>query len=56
MKGIPRSQIDLCQPKLRNTVEEKQEVQKRHHDKRAKQKVFMTEGNIWARDYRGCDK
>ena len=56
MKRIPRSRIDLCQPKLRNTVEGKQEVQKRHHDKGAKQKVFTKEANVWARDYQGCDK
>ena len=56
MKRIPRSRIDLCQPKWRSMVEGKQEVQKRNHDKHAKGKEFKTEARVWVRDYRGDDK
>ena len=43
MKRIPRSRIDLCHPNLKNTVENKQEAQKRNHDVHAKQKKFDTQ-------------
>ena len=56
MKRIPRSRIDLCHPNLKNTVENKQEAQKRNHDVHAKQKRFDAETKVWARNYWGGEQ
>ena len=41
---------------MKNTVENKQEAQKRNHDRHAKQKEFDTETKVWARNYRGSEQ
>ena len=56
IKRIPRSRIDLCHPNLMNTIENKQEIQKRNHDVHAKQKEFDTEIKVWARNYCGGEQ
>jgi len=56
MKRIPRSRIDLIRPSVTQKIQEKQEVQKKHHDKHTKVKDFSVSEAVWVRDYRGQDK
>ena len=56
MKRIPCSRIDLLRPNVAQKIREKQEVQKKHHDKHTKAKEFSVSEPVWVRDYRGQDK
>ena len=41
---------------MKNTVENKQEAQKRNHDVHAKQKKFDIQTKVWAKNYRGGEQ
>ena len=47
----PRSKLDLLKPNLADTVQSKTDIQKKHHDTRAKSRSFNRDDLVYAKDF-----
>ena len=56
MKRIPKSRLDLLVRNLNKKIIERQEKQKKYFDKKAREKSFQEQEEVWVRDYRGTTK